>query len=294
VVTRATPSSFSPDGDGQADAVALSWTANEKGTGTARIYRGSKLVRSWTITSRSTWSATWNGRKASGAALSDGRYTFKVSLTDAAGNRRSASTPVVVDRTVRSLRWSRSFFPQDGDAVRPTSGLAWRLTRAATTTLGIYDAGGTLVRSVWAKRRQAAGSRSWTWNGRLEDGTFVPQGRYNARLTVTSTLGTQVLERPVWAAAFQVTPSTTKVAPGRTLTVRFVSVEPLASRPTVRFKQPGRAAVKVAATRRSDGSYAATFTVKAGRAGAGSVLVSATDTAGGTNSTKIAITIGAR
>ena len=56
VAPKASPSIFSPNGDGAADTTVLSWSANEKGTGTARIYKGTTLVRSWTITSRSTWS----------------------------------------------------------------------------------------------------------------------------------------------------------------------------------------------------------------------------------------------
>jgi spore germination protein YaaH/flagellar hook assembly protein FlgD len=291
---KTTPSIFSPNSDGAADTTALSWSADEKGSGTARIYKGTTLVRSWTITSLARWATTWDGRKASGTAVGDGRYTFKVSLKDAAGNRRSASTPVIVDRTARSLRWSRSFFPQDGDGLLPTSALTWRLTRPATTTLALYAMDGVLVRTVWSGRAQAAGTRGWTWNGRLSDGTVVPQGRYTARLTVHSTLGTQVLERPVWAAGFAITPSATSVVPGQRLTVRFVSVEPLASRPTVTFEQPGHAGLRVAATRLSDGSYRAAFTVAAGPAGAGSLKVAATDTAGGANTTTVAIAVGAR
>jgi spore germination protein YaaH/flagellar hook assembly protein FlgD len=291
---KSTPRVFSPNGDGAADTTVLSWSANEKGSGTARIYRGTTIVRSWTITSLAKWSTRWNGRTASGTAVGDGRYTFKVSLKDAAGNRSSVSTPVIVDRTARSLRWSRDFFPQDGDSLLPTAALTWRQTRPATTTLALYDANGTLVRTVWSRRVQAAGTRGWTWNGRLSDGTVAPQGRYSARLTVRSTLGTQVLERPVWAAGFAITPSATRVVPGQRLTVRFVSVEPLASRPTVTFKQPGHAGIRLAATRLSDGSYRAAFTVATGSAGAGSLKVAATDTAGGANSTTTAIAIGAR
>ena len=159
VAPKASVPIFSPNGDGAADTTVLSWSADEKGSGTARIYKGPTLIRSWAITSRSTWSVNWNGRKASGNAVSDGRYTFKVALKDAAGNRRSASTSVIVDRTARSLRWSRSFYPQDDDGIRPTAALTWRLTRSATTTLGLYDTGGTLVRTVWSERAQAAGSR---------------------------------------------------------------------------------------------------------------------------------------
>ena len=89
-----------------------------------------------------------------------------------------------MDRTAGFLRWSGSFFPQDGDALAATARLTWRLTRAATTTLALYDASGGLVRTVWTNRSQAAGTRTWTWDGRLADGTYAPQGAYTAMLTV--------------------------------------------------------------------------------------------------------------
>jgi flagellar hook assembly protein FlgD len=289
----ATPKIFSPNADGTADTTALGWASNERATGTARIWKGSTLIRSWTFTSVASWSAAWNGRTAGGTPVKDGTYTFKVSGRDAAGNARSVSMPVVVDRTASTLRWSSNLFPHDGDALRPTAALTWRLTRSATTTLRLFDARGTLVRTVWSGRDQVAGTRGWTWDGRAADGTLVPQGRYTARLTVTSTLGTQELARAVWAAAFAITPSATTVRAGQTLTVRIVTIEPLSTRPVVTFTQPGRAGVNVTATRLADGSYRATFRVAAGGAGAGSVRVSATDTGGRANATTIPITIAA-
>jgi spore germination protein YaaH/flagellar hook assembly protein FlgD len=285
---------LSPNGDGDADTTVLAWTANEKAAGTARIYRGSSLVRSWPAEGLGAWSATWNGRTAAGAAVPDGRYTFRVSLRDAAGNTRVATLPVVVDRTVSGLRWSNDFFPQDRDALLPTAVLSWLLARAAATTLGIYDASGALVRTAWTRRAQAAGSRSWTWDGRLPDGSFVPQGVYAARLTVTSSSGTQALVRPVWVAGFTVAPLATATAPGRTISITFLSVEPIAGRPTVTFTQPGRRGVAVAATRLADGSYRATFRVAAGPAGAGSIGVSARDSRGGTNAIVLPVVVGRR
>ena len=293
-VPSASPASFSPNGDGAADTTVLRWTANEAATGTARLWKGTTLVRSWTITSLSAWSVTWNGRTAGGALVKDGTYTFKVSGKDFAGNARSASIPVVVDRTASTLRWSGNLFPQDGDALKPTAALTWRLTRSATTTLRIFDAKGSLVRTVWSGREQASGTRGWTWDGRRADGTNVPQGRYTARLTVTSALGTQELARAVWAAAFAITPSATTVKPGQTLTIRFSTTEALATRPVVAFTQPGRSAVKVTATRLADGTYRATFTVAAGSAGTGSVRVSATDTGGRANATSVPIIVSAK
>ena len=285
---------FSPNGDGAADTTVLAWTANEKATGTARIWKGATLVRSWTLASATAWAATWNGKNAAGTPVKDGTYMFKVSGKDAAGNGRSVSVPVVVDRTAGNLRWAGTFFPQDGDALRPTSALTWRLTRSATTTLRIYDAKGVLVRTVWARRSQAAGARGWTWDGRKADGSFVAQGSYTARLTVTSSLGTQDLVRPVCVAGFAVTPSSARVSAGQTLTVSIVSVEPLSTRPVVTFTQPGRAGVSITATRRADGSYRAAFKVASGSAGTASIKVSAKDTGGHVNTTTVPVAIGAR
>ena len=233
ITTAASPGVFSPDGDGALDSTRLSWTAKERATGTIRILKGSTEVRRWSVTNASSWAKTWDGRNAAGKRVADGRYELRVSLVDAAGNRRTVSRTVVVDRTGGFLRWSRGFFPQDGDSLAPTAALTWRLARDAKTSLRLYDATGTLVRTVWTGRAQHAGDRKWTWNGRLADGSFAPQGRYEARLTVASSLGTVVLPRAVWASAFAVTPSATKVRPGQTLKVAFTTLEPLASRPTV-------------------------------------------------------------
>ena len=291
IAASASGASFSPDGDGVADTTRLAWTANERASGTVRIRHGKTVVRSWTITNLSTWAATWNGRDTKGRRLADGRYELRITLTDAGGNTRVVSKTVVIDRTGGFLAWSRSFYPQDGDALAPTSILRWKLTRDAKTTLGLYDAAGKLVRTVWSGRAQRAGARQWAWNGRLANGAFAPQGRYEARLSVTSSLGTVVLVRPVWAAAFAVTPSGTTARPGQTLRIAFTTIETLRSKPVVTFKQPGRAAVSVTATRRPDGSYLASFKVRTGSRGAGSVVISAVDTAGASNRTSIAIRV---
>ncbi len=284
---------FSPNGDGAADTTVLGWTASEKATGTVRIYRGTTLIRSWTVTSLAAWSVTWNGRTPSGTAVADGRYSYRVDVRDAGGNRTVANRTITVDRTAGYLRWSRSFHPQDGDALLPTSRLSFVLTRTATTTLRLHDAGGTLVRTVWANRELAAGTRSWTWNGKLADGSYAPQGRYTARLSVTSGLGTQVLTRSVWAAAFAVTPSATTVSPGTTLVIRFRTIEPLATRPVVSWTQPGRSAVTLTATRLADGSYRATFQVVAGSDGTGSIRISAKDSGGRVNAMTVPIRVAA-
>ena len=282
---------FSPNGDGALDTTVLSFTTNEPATGTARLYKGSTLVRTWKITSRTAWTATWNGTRADGSRASDGVYALKVRVTDAVGNTRSASKRVVVDRTLKGLAWSTDFFPQDGDALKPTSVLSFALARDAKATLRLYDAAGRLVRSAWSGKSLADGTRSWKWTGAGGDGTRVPQGRYLARLRVTSPWATIEYGRWVWASAFTVVPNRTTVHAGQTLSVRFRSTEKLSSAPRVTFSQPGRTGVTVTATKLSDGSWKASFSVRSGRAGAGSVKVTAKDSGGGANTTWVPIRV---
>jgi spore germination protein YaaH/flagellar hook assembly protein FlgD len=287
----ADPGLFSPNGDGAADTTRLAWTADERASGWVRVYRGDTRIRGWAVDGATSWAATWNGRRADGSPVPDGRYTLRTRLVDAAGNARTASAPVVVDRTAGGLAWSGDFHPQDGDALRPRATLRWRLTRDATTTLRILDASGAVVRSAWSGRDQRAGNWSWSWDG-TAGSTTVPQGTYTARLTVVSPLGTSVLERSVLAAAFRVRPSASSVAPGDGLRIRIETVEPLATRPVVTFRQPGLRAVRVTATRLADGTYRAVFRVASGGdPGTGSIRVSATDTDGGTNATSVPIRV---
>lgn len=291
VVATAVPALFSPNGDSWADRTSLRWTSSESTSGTAALWRGTTLIRRWTVAASTGGAITWDGRTASGTAVADGRYTFRVDVRDAAGNRTIAATTVTVDRTVGFLRWSRNFFPQDGDSLLPTSVVSWRMTRTGTTTLAIYDLSGNLVRAVWTNRPLGPGTPSWTWNGRASNGTYVPQGIYVARLTVVSPYGRQVLTRTVRASAFAATlPTTLRV--GQTLTASFSTIEPLRTTPVVTFRQPGSVApVVVTATRLANGTFRASFTVRAGPAGNASIRIAATDTGGRLNAQAYGVTI---
>ena len=291
VKPAASSTAFSPNGDGTADTTVLSWTANEPSSGTARLYKGKVLIRSWTFTGKTSWRVTWDGRRADGSRAIDGTYAFRVYARDTAGNRRTVSTSVRVDRTGGSLAWSRSFFPQDADAVKPTSTVRWSLTRNATTTLRLYDASGRWVRTVWKSKAQSKGTHSWTWDGKKSDGTYAAQGAYAARLTVVGPYATLTLVRSVQASAFAITPSATTVRAGKTLTVTFRTIEALSTRPRVTFTQPGRKAVTVTSTKVSNGVYRAAFRVQSGRAGTGLIRVTAVDTSGGPNASSLTVRV---
>ena len=115
---RRAPPSFSPDGDGVADTTRLAWTANEPASGTVVIRHGKTVVRSWTVDERPRrWATTWNGRDTKGRRLADGRYELRITLTDAGGNRAWSQGASSSTAPPASSRWSRAFYPQDGDAL---------------------------------------------------------------------------------------------------------------------------------------------------------------------------------
>ena len=65
-------------------------------------------VRSWTVTARTAGAIAWNGRTRGRPPSPDGTYPFRITGRDAAGNARRRTSPVMVDRTLSSLRWSRA------------------------------------------------------------------------------------------------------------------------------------------------------------------------------------------
>ena len=189
-VGQANPPSFSPDGDGVADATVVGWTASEPAATTVRIYHGTKLIRTFSVAgAKASGAIRWNGRSSAGAVVADGTYQARIALQDAAGNRRTSSIAVRIDRTAGWLRWAPSaFYPQDLDALARTARASFRLTRAATTSLQVVDAAGHPVRTAWASRRQGPGTVRWTWDGRDGTGRMVAPGTYSLVLTAASRL----------------------------------------------------------------------------------------------------------
>ena len=290
-LTTTPPATFSPNGDGAFDTARLAWSSTEPITGTLRVYRGTTLVRSWSIRELASGAATWTGTNAAGAAVADGTYTVRVSGRDAAGNPASAVAAIVVDRTLSTLRWGTSpFFPQDGDSLAARSVMSVRLSRAAVVSAAVYS-GTTLIRSIWTNTSLAAGAHAWTWNGKNTSGAFVPRGVYVVRVTARTSLGTTVLTRSILADAFNVSLSSTSLRAGQPLTVTFTTVEPMRSSPYVTFTQPGRAAIRTVAASLGSGRYRVTFVVGSGPAGSATIAIAGRDTSGGVNTTTRTVTI---
>lgn len=71
--------------------------------------------------------------------------------------------------------------PSAPSDARPTP-LTFSLPRAATTSAGVYDPQGRLVRTLWRAETLPRGKHERTWDGRADDGQPVAEGDFEIRL----------------------------------------------------------------------------------------------------------------
>jgi spore germination protein YaaH/flagellar hook assembly protein FlgD len=194
VSLRAVPSFVSPNGDGRSDTMTMTMRADASITGSARVLdqKGGGLRR-WTFAQAAQGSWAWDGRDSAGHVVPDGRYVFRVWGLDRAGNQTLRDLPITVDRTIRRVTWSRaSFVPSRGQ----TATVSFALARAASVSVAI-DRAGTVVRGIWKAKPLAAGSYTWTWNGRTSSGALLAPGTYRVSVTAGSSIGSSTFTRTI-------------------------------------------------------------------------------------------------
>ena len=159
------------------------------------------------------------------------------------------------------------FFPQDADNLATRVTLSFDLARAATVSWTVVDAAGIPVRTIMTDQPLAAGTRSFTWDGRDDAGGYVPRGAYRA--IVRAAEGDLVAAQAVavQADAFRVVASDATPARGQRITVTVTSAEALEAVPRLAVYQPGISAWTIATTRVSAGVYRVTITLRTSSSG---------------------------
>jgi hypothetical protein len=203
----------------------------------------------------------------------------RLSVRDLAGNTSDAEDrPVVVDRTLGFVSTSRTlFFPQDGDGLSPSTALGFKLASPATVDWTIVNSAGAVVRTLRTAAPLAAGSYTYTWNGRNDAGAFVPRGTYRSRVVAVEPLSTRTQQVSFIADAFRVAVSDTTPARGQRITVTATTAESLKTVPRLTVFQPGIASYTVSMATVSSGVYRATLTLKSSSTGSMRFRVYATD-----------------
>ena len=85
---------------------------------------------------------------------------------------------------ITAPRIQKVFSPQCDCATR-VAVIQFRLRKPDRVRLQIVDGGGTVVRTLVPGRRLRSGTVTYTWNGRDDQGRFVPEGVYKPRVHLT-------------------------------------------------------------------------------------------------------------
>lgn len=186
-----------------------------------------------------------------------------------------------------------ALFATDADALSGTTRLQINLNQIATVTWRMVDSAGATVRTLLAGSQAGPGAVRFDWDGRADDGSWVPEGWYSSVVEATTVLGGYALQqRAVYVGAFQVMPSVNVAFRGGSMTLRIASTEALAGAPTVQVIQPGVAPWTVQASNGGRKKYRVTVTLQPyGDAGAVQFLVSGTDKYGGFQQTVLNVTL---
>ena len=176
---RAEPAGFTPNGDRITDLTRIAYRLGapatvtidlraEDGTQLAQLQAASKPAGEHVF--------AWGG-----AGYPDGRYQIVVTARGRGGRQLTASTPIVLSRTLSGFSVVPTALSPNGDGKNDSAAiafnvsvpaLAWLQVLRGDTELGSLIAGGV-----------PAGPQAAVWEGR------APDGEYRLRLTITDAVG---------------------------------------------------------------------------------------------------------
>jgi flagellar hook assembly protein FlgD len=222
------PVAFNPDGGAKAGHATLTFVPGESGTARVSILGGNGTVvrrlTGWLPVTAQTQSVTWDGTILSGTTLTaapEGGYLFEVELRDLAGNSATATSDVLVDRTLGGVGVKPRTISPGSDGVKDAAKISFSLSRSADATIALQH-GATVVTTI-RSHTYAAGVQSVAWDGKLDSGKYAPSGNYT--VTVKGSFGTTSASVPLRVdrtAPRLTVPATLTVARGAATRVRFV------------------------------------------------------------------------
>jgi Phosphodiester glycosidase/FlgD Ig-like domain len=132
----------------------------------------------------------WNARRADGSPEQEGPWSLTVTAVDDLGRTSSQTRPFSLDLTLGSPAAVSP--PITVPRPKPRAVATFRLTRRARISERIETPKGAVVRTL-GTATSGPGTLSVPWNGKTNAGGTVYSGRYVARVTATSAIGTSDL-----------------------------------------------------------------------------------------------------
>ena len=177
---------FSPDGDGNKDAVTLYQETSEETLWSGAIEDiDGRSVRTYSWRGRADAKIQWGGRADEGDLVTDGIYFYSLKATDRAGNSgQSKNVRFEINTQATEVFVSADlgvFSPNaDGLKDRITIQPKLKVTEGVSRySLRILDAGGQILRKVAGQNRAP---QDFAWDGLDGSGRRLPDGEYQAEL----------------------------------------------------------------------------------------------------------------
>jgi len=185
---------LSPNGDGTAEREQLAYKVVKQSTVTATLVGpdGQPRLSDTGAKAPGVYSFIWNGRNAGGAPEPEGLWHWSITATDDLGRSSSAERAFKLDNTLGFLSLKPSLLRLR--AQKSNSTIRMRLAHRARTTVSVYSAAGTMIRTVF-KKKAPAGRLTVRWDGRNKYGQLVRSGRYQVRVTAATAAGPIELSR---------------------------------------------------------------------------------------------------
>ena len=189
---------FSPDGDGRRDTLPVTQSSSDE-----ELWEGAIAAADGTVVRSYFWRGrladfAWDGRDDLGNLVADGTYGYTVTGTDPAGNTATArQDEIEVDGRATSLfvTLETDGFSPNGDRIRDHQVLGVVLG----VTEGVSSWQVQFVHEQAGLQRTLHGAGTvperLSWDGRTENDTVAPDGRYYAEVALEYFKGNQPRER---------------------------------------------------------------------------------------------------
>ena len=281
---------FTPNADGVTDTISTTVTVPEAGTIAAWATDSTgTTVKMWSVASVAGSNVvTWDGRASSGAVVPDGDYTLHFTARDKTGtNGIGRARPIRSVGLLAAVRSSlKVFYPQDRDDLAPNTSLTFTLSRPATATWTIRNPAGAVVATHLTDAALPAGTQTWRWTGRADNGTLLPAGVYTSTVSATDGTFSASQSARLEMNAFSIATSTSAPKRGGKITVTATSAEALSTSVRLYVTQPGLATWSLTLTKVDNRVSKRTFSLKiGGRAGTVTFRTVARDSHGVAQST---------
>lgn len=185
---------LSPNGDGVAESEQLAYKVVRQSTVAATLVGpdGQARLNDSGPKAPGIYSFTWNGLNAGGTPEPEGLWHWSITASDDLGRSSSAERTFQLNNTLGFLSLEPS--PLRLRARGSELTIQVRLARPAKTTVSVYSAAGTIIRTV-LKKTAPAGSLTVRWDGRNRYGQLVRSGRYQVRARTSTAAGPAELSR---------------------------------------------------------------------------------------------------